>query len=115
MITDCFLKRFLENHDEDIENTFTKNKSNKEKAICYELSHACDGIDTTEKKPSDNADLNLSGGGEGESVSQTVKINPNTGKAEKISDASKLVMSISNNKHVFCCVEKINYCNDFLL
>ena len=53
--------------------------------ICgAEVSRACEGIDTTEKKqPSDNADVELKADASGKRKSQTITIDPSSGKVKK--------------------------------
>merc|ERR1719494_963274 len=78
-------KALIDDFEEDIEEAFIKDKSDRENLICQEITKACAGVDmSSSKKPKDTADIDLSGEGEGDGkvVQKAVKFNPETGKVE---------------------------------
>lgn len=74
----------MENNEDDIESAFIKNAGgdNMVNHICQQVTGACVGIDTTDKKrPSDNADVELNPDGDN-MKSQTITIDPSSGKVQ---------------------------------
>jgi len=75
-------KLLLENHEEDIEKALMKNRNDLDQYICHEVSQACMGIDTTEKRdPSKNADIELQPSSDGK-TSTTISVDPETGEVK---------------------------------
>lgn len=72
-------KLLLENHEEDIEISLTKDRKDIEQYICHTLSGACEGVDMDDKKkPKDLADIDLTS-----NDGNSVKIDPSDPKFTK--------------------------------
>lgn len=94
-------KLLIENHEDEVETAFIKNSEKDSKKVAEficgaEVSRACEGIDTTEKKqPSDNADVELKADASGKRKSQTITIDPSSGKVKKQEEPQKKAKTMS--------------------